>query len=124
MPLEFVEEKCREKVLATIHAIEMHMALFCIAMGILQSIIDLFYGEGEFQPAPLPENTFKGKSIRSHSHALSVETFFPPFRSKARITYNANNSEISGQVRNLLGFTRFLVVQTFTLKNNVKYKKW
>ena len=75
--------------------------------------INPFYGEGQFQPDLLPENTFKGKSIRSHCHALSAETFFPPFRSKAGITYNTNNSETSGQVRNLLGFTGFLVVQTF-----------
>ena len=55
-----------------------------------------FYGEGQFQPDPLPENTFKGESIRSHCHALSAETFFMPFRSKAGITHNANNSETSG----------------------------
>ena len=42
-PLERVEEEgSREKVLAAIRAIEMHMALSCIAMGILQSLsIDL-----------------------------------------------------------------------------------
>ena len=38
-PLECVEsEKSRRKVLETVRAIEMHMALSCIAMGILQSL--------------------------------------------------------------------------------------
>ncbi|MCX4299886.1 MAG: hypothetical protein OSJ73_23210, partial [Lachnospiraceae bacterium] len=43
----------------------------------------------------------------------SAETFFLPFRSKSRITHNANNSEATERVRNLLGFTGFLGVQTF-----------
>lgn len=34
---------------------------------------------------------------------------FPPFRSESRITYNANNSEATKQVRNLLRFSSFLV---------------
>ena len=38
-PLERVEsEESRKKVLETVRAIEMHMALSCIAMGILQSL--------------------------------------------------------------------------------------
>ena len=38
-PLERVEnEKSRRKVLETVRAIEMHMALSCIAMGILQGV--------------------------------------------------------------------------------------
>ena len=46
-PLEHVEgEKSRRKVLEAVRAIEMHMALSCIAMGILQSITILFIGEG------------------------------------------------------------------------------
>lgn len=45
-PLECVkEEKSREKVLAAVRAIEMHMALSCIAMGILQSISICFIGK-------------------------------------------------------------------------------
>lgn len=41
--LECVEgEKSQQKVLATVRAIEMHMALSCIAMGILQSISMLY----------------------------------------------------------------------------------
>lgn len=38
--------------------------------------IDPFYGGDEFQPDPLQENIFKKKSIRTHCHALSAETFF------------------------------------------------
>ena len=38
-PLERVEdEKARHKILEAVRAIEMHMALSCIAMGILQSL--------------------------------------------------------------------------------------
>ena len=113
-PLECVEgEKSRKKILAAVRAIEMHMALSCIAMGSLQSIANPLYWKGKFLSAALSENTFKRKSIRSHCHELSEETFFPPFRSKSRITYNANNSRATERVRNLLGFTGFLVVQTF-----------
>lgn len=44
-PLECVEdEKSREKVLEAVRAIEMHMALSCIAMGILQSLSIRFIG--------------------------------------------------------------------------------
>lgn len=45
-PMELVEsEKSRKKVLETIRAIEMHMALSCIAMGILQSLSICFIGK-------------------------------------------------------------------------------
>lgn len=45
-PLELVEdEKSRQKVLEAVRAIEMHMALSCIAMGILQSLSIGFVGE-------------------------------------------------------------------------------
>lgn len=44
-PMEHVEgEKPRRKVLEAVRAIEMHMALSCIAMGILQSLSILFSG--------------------------------------------------------------------------------
>ena len=44
--LERVEgEKSRRKVLEAVRAIEMHMALSCIAMGILQSLSICFIGE-------------------------------------------------------------------------------
>ena len=45
-PMERVEgEKARRKVLAAVRAIEMHTALSCIAMGILQSISILYIGK-------------------------------------------------------------------------------
>ena len=45
-PLECVEgEKSRKKILAAVRAIEMHMALSCIAMGILQSISIFYIGK-------------------------------------------------------------------------------
>ena len=45
-PLERVEdEKSRKKVLETVRAIEMHMVLSCIAMGILQSLSIRFIGK-------------------------------------------------------------------------------
>ncbi len=80
----------------------------------------LLYRKGKFRPAALPKNTFERKGIGSHCHELSAETFFPPFRSKSRITHNANNSEATEQVRNLLGFTGFLVVQTFNSQDLLK----
>ncbi len=80
----------------------------------------LLYRKGKFRPAALPKNTFERKGIGSHCHELSAETFFPPFRSKSGITHNANNSEATEQVRNLLGFTGFLVVQTFNSQVNYK----
>lgn len=43
MPLNRVEdEKSQEKVPKTVRAIEIHVALSCIAMGILQSLFILF----------------------------------------------------------------------------------
>lgn len=51
-PLERVgNEKSRRKVLETVRAIEMHMALSCIAMGILQSVSIRF--AGEFHPGQI-----------------------------------------------------------------------
>ena len=45
-PMEQVEgERPRRKVLEAVRAIEMHMALSCIAMGILQSISIHFIGK-------------------------------------------------------------------------------
>jgi len=45
-PLELVkDEKARKKVLEAVRAIEMHMALSCIAMGILQSLSIHFIGK-------------------------------------------------------------------------------
>ena len=45
-PLERVkDEKCREKILEAVRAIETHMALSCIAMGILQSLSIRFVGK-------------------------------------------------------------------------------
>lgn len=45
-PMELVEsEKSRKKVLEAVRAIEMHMALSCIAMGILQSLSICFVGK-------------------------------------------------------------------------------
>ena len=44
-PMELVEsEKSRKKVLEAVRAIEMHMALSCIALGILQSLSICFIG--------------------------------------------------------------------------------
>ena len=39
------DEKSQEKVLETVRAIEIHVALSCIAMGILQSLSILFIGK-------------------------------------------------------------------------------
>lgn len=48
-PLERVEsEEARKKILETVRAIEMHMALSCVAMGILQSLSICFVGSDGF----------------------------------------------------------------------------
>lgn len=45
-PMELVkDEKSRKKILEAVRAIEMHMALSCIAMGILQSLSIYFIGK-------------------------------------------------------------------------------
>ncbi len=44
----------------------------------------------------LPEDAFQGADVRSRCHALSAETFFPPFRKTARIMHNADNSGTAG----------------------------
>ena len=46
VPLERAEgEKPRKKILEAVRAIEMHMALSCIAMGILQTLSIRFTGK-------------------------------------------------------------------------------
>ena len=61
-PMERVEgEKPRQKVLEAVRAIEMHMALSCIAMGILQ--FHMLYRKGQFQASPLPEDTLQWKGF-------------------------------------------------------------
>ena len=45
LPLERVQnDKARKKVLDTVRAIEMHLALSCIAIGLLQSLSTLYSG--------------------------------------------------------------------------------
>ena len=113
-PLECVEgEKSRKKNTGSCarHRNAYGIVLHC--NGNPAEHFYLLYRKGKFRPTALPKNTFKRKGIGSHCHELSAETFFPPFRSKSGITHNANNSEATEQVRNLLGSTGFLVVQTF-----------
>ena len=68
----------------------------------------------------LPEDAFQGADVRSRCHALSAETFFPPFRKTARIMHNADNSGTAGWVRNLLGFTGFLSSANFLLTSYIE----
>ncbi len=103
----------QKKLLDSCARHRMHMD-FCISMGIpAEHILSFIFGKGKFLPAAVTKNTFERKGIGSHCHELSAETFFPPFRKTATgITHNAN-SGATERVRNLLGFTGFLVVQTF-----------
>ena len=89
--------------------------------GIAPESFHPLYAESQIQPAPLPENAVKGTCVGRHPHALFPETFFPSYGTNARITYNANNSGTAGKVRNLLGFTGFLVMQTFYSQVTLKY---
>lgn len=52
------DEKSQEKILEAVRAIGMHMALSCIAIGILQSLSICFYWKIKFQSDTLPENNF------------------------------------------------------------------
>ena len=73
----------------------------------------MLYRKGQFQSAPLPEDTLQGKGFWGSTDALFPETFFPLIRAKARIIHNADNSGIAGRVRRTVGFSGFLVIQTF-----------
>ena len=65
----------------------------------------------------------RGACVGRRNYVLPEETFFPAYRATAPSTHNTNNSSISGQVRNLLGFTGFLVVQTFHSQVNITIHK-
>ena len=112
-PLERVKDKkSRKKVLEAARATEMHMALSCIAMGILQSlsinyIEKISSDQSHYQRIP---------SLGRVSEATLMHYFrkhFSPFGTKARIMHNANNTGTPGRIRRTLGFSGFLVVQTF-----------
>ena len=65
------------------------------------------------RPATLSEDPIQRKGIGSRSHGPPTEILFPVYGKTAGITHNADNSGAAGSVWNLLGFTGFLVVQTF-----------
>lgn len=69
----------------------------------------LFYWRSQFRSDSLPENPFQRMSVRMHY----LGKHFPLFREKAGIMHNTNSSGAARQVRELLGFTGFLVAQTF-----------
>ena len=111
-PLEQVEnEKERQNILKAVRATEMHMILSGIAMGILQilsvtSMGILTLGQLRYQRAPSRGTVSEG------ARWYTYVKFFV-YGKTAGIMYNSNNSEATGYVRNLLGFSGFLVVQTF-----------
>ena len=112
-PLEQVEtETARKRILEVVRATEMHIALSCIAMGLLQSLFIFSIGKVKssqlrYQRTPSRERVSEGALM------LFLETFFPTYVTNARIAYNANNSGTAGRVRNILGFTGLLMIQTF-----------
>ena len=95
-PLERVgNEKSRRKVLETVRAIEMHMALSCIAMGILQSVSIRF--AGEFHPGQIRyQRTPSRGGCQKPLSCTICGNIFPPFRKTARIMHNADNSGTAG----------------------------
>ncbi len=57
----------------------------------------------------LPKEGFRKPPLCTTSENI----FFSAFWRKTRIIHNANNSEATGKVRRTMGFSGFLVVQTF-----------
>ena len=116
--MERVEgEKPRQKVLEAVRAIEMHMALSCIAMGILQSLSICFIGKVRSSQIRYQRTPSQGRVSGSHPYVLLSENIFSAFWRKTRIIHNANNSEATGKVRRTMGFSGFLVVQTFNCQD-------
>ncbi len=72
-----------------------HMALSCIAMGLLQSLSIYSIGKISSDQIRYQRTPSQGRV------------------SEARMMHNANNSWTTGRVRRTLGFSGFLVVQTF-----------
>ena len=61
-PLEQVkDEHARQKVLEAVRAIEMHMALSCIAMGILQSVTICYIGKVSSSQIRYQRTPFRGR---------------------------------------------------------------
>lgn len=82
-PMERVEgEKARRKVLAAVRAIEMHTALSCIAMGILQSISILYIGKVNSRQIRYQRTPSKGR-VRKQPLCTISENIFSPFGAKA-----------------------------------------
>ena len=111
--MERVEgEKPRQKVLEAVRAIEMHMALSCIAMGILQSLSICFIGKVSSSQIRYQRTPSQGR-VSEATLMYYFRKHFSAFWRKTRIIHNANNSEATGKVRRTMGFSGFLVVQTF-----------
>ncbi len=72
-----------------------HMALSCIAMGLLQSLSIYYIGKISSDQIRYQRTPSQGRV------------------SEARMMHNANNSWTTGRVRRTLGFSGFLVAQTF-----------
>lgn len=112
-PLEQVKDgNARKKILEAVRATEMHIALSCIAMGILQSVSIHFIGtvssdQLRYQRTPSRERVSESALI------YYLRKHFSPYGTKTRIIHNTNNSGTAGWVREPLGFTSFLVLQTF-----------
>lgn len=99
-PLARVEsEESRKKVLETVRAIEMHMALSCIAMGILQSLSIRLIGKassGQLRYQRTPSKGRVSEAAIMPEASLFTKIFFPPYKPKAGITHNTNNSATAG----------------------------
>lgn len=78
-----------------------HMALSCIAMGLLQSLSIYSIGKISSDQIRYQRTPSQGRV------------------SEARMMHNANNSWTTGRVRRTLGFSGFLVVQTFNCQVNM-----
>ena len=100
-------EKSCQKVLEAVRAVEMHMALPCIAMRIYRAF-----------PSALLEKPVPARYVtREHLPKAGCqnqllcaicENIFSFFRKTAGIAHSMNNSSATGRVRNLLGFMGFI----------------
>jgi len=113
-PLECAEgEKPRKKILEAVRAIEIHMALSYIAMGILQSLSIRFIGKISSSQIRYQRTPFKGRVSEATLMHYFRKHFFQTIKPKARIIHNTDNSKIAERARRTVGFSGFLVVQTF-----------
>lgn len=98
------------KILEAVRAIEMHMELSCIAIGILQRLFSRFIekvssSQISYQRTPSRRRVLENTLIHFFRKHFSL------FRTKTLII-NADIVLATGRIRKTVGFSSFLVIQT------------